>query len=113
MGNYYLYKIGQFLAGILPFGLSNALVMFLCDLHFCFSKTDRQAVENNLKIVLKTDRVESAQVRAVFRSFGRYLLEFFTMTKRLDTAFIANNVKIKNVEYLYEVLTPHLLLHVR
>lgn len=104
MSNYCLYRIGQFLAKILPIQVSLPLVMFLCDLHFCFSKTDRQAVENNLKIVFKTDHVPKSQVRAVFRSFGKYLLEFFTMTKRLQTSFIESNVHIKNIGYLNEVL---------
>jgi len=84
--------------------VSNALVMGLCDIHFCFSKADRQAVENNLKIVLKTDHVPKSQVRAVFHSFGKYLLEFFTMTKRLQPKFIESNVHIKNIEYLNQVL---------
>lgn len=104
MGNYYLYKIARFLAKILPLRVSHALVMFLCDLHFCFSKNDRQAVENNLKIVLKTDRVPRSKVREVFRNFGRYLLEFFTLTKRLCPGYIQSNVHIKNIEYLNEVL---------
>ena len=104
MGNYYLYKIGQFLAKILPYWVSYALVMGLCDLHFCFSKADRQAVENNLKTVLKTDHVSRRQVRMVFRNFGKYLLEFFTMTKRLQPKFIESNVHIKNIQYLNEVL---------
>ncbi|MBF0570408.1 MAG: lysophospholipid acyltransferase family protein [Candidatus Omnitrophica bacterium] len=104
MGNYYLYRIGKFLARILPLGVSNALVMALCDLHYFFSKADRQAVENNLKLVSKTDHVPKAQVRAVFRGFGKYLLEFFTMTKRLRPEFIKSNVHIKNIEYLNEVL---------
>jgi lauroyl/myristoyl acyltransferase len=104
MGNYWLYKIGQFLANSLPFQVAGFFVMCLCDLHYSFSRTDRQAVENNLKIVLKTDHVSQAQVRAVFRSFGKYLLEFFTMTKRLSPAFIESNVHIKNIEYLNEVL---------
>ena len=104
MGNYYLYRIGQFLAKILPVGVSSVLVMFLCDIHFCFSKTDRCAVENNLKIVLKVDHVPKARVRAVFRNFGKYLLEFFTMTKRLQPSFIESNVHINNIEYLNEVL---------
>jgi len=92
------------LANILPFSVSNALVMFLCDLHYCFSKEDRHAVKSNLKILLKTEHVPKAQVRAVFRSFGKYLLEFFTMTKRLQSAFIQSNVQVKNIEYLNEVL---------
>ena len=45
-----------------------------------------------------------AQVRAVFRNFGKYLLEFFTMTRRLQPAFIESNVHINNIEYLNEVL---------
>jgi len=76
----------------------------LCDIHFCLSKSDRQAVEHNLRIVLKTEHVPKAQVRAVFRNFGKYLLEFFTMTKRLQPAFLESNVHIKNIEYLNEVL---------
>jgi len=104
MGNYNLYRVGQFLAKILPLGVSNALVMFLCDLHYSFSKTDRRAVESNLKMVLKTDHVPSSQVRAVFHNFGKYLLEFFTMTRRLSPSFIESNVRINNIEYLNEVL---------
>jgi KDO2-lipid IV(A) lauroyltransferase len=104
MSNYVLYKIGQFLAKILPAPVSCALVMFLCDMHFCFSKTDRQAVEDNLKIVLKTDHVPRRQVRAVFRNFGKYLLEFFTLKERLRPALIESNVHIKNLGYLNEVL---------
>jgi KDO2-lipid IV(A) lauroyltransferase len=104
MGNFYLYRLGQFLAKILPIPVSSFLVMLLCDIHFCFSKTDRQAVEENLKIVFKTDHVPYQAVRAVFRNFGKYLLEFFTMTRRLQPAFIESNVHVKNIEYLNEVL---------
>jgi len=103
MGNYYLYRVGLFLAKILPIRLSGILVMLLCDMHFCFSKTDRLAVENNLKIVYKTTLVPANQVRAVFRSFGKYLLEFFTMSRRLTPAFLESNVHIKNIEYINEV----------
>jgi len=78
--------------------------MFLCDLHYCFSKADRQAVENNLKTVLNVPQVPKDKVRAVFRGFGKYLLEFFTMTRRLSPAFVQANVRINNIEYLNEVL---------
>jgi Kdo2-lipid IVA lauroyltransferase/acyltransferase len=104
MGNLYLYRAGRFLAKILPIAVSSFLVMLLCDIHYCFSRTDRKAVENNLKIVFKTDSVPRAQVRAVFRNFGKYLLEFFTMTRFLQPAFIKTNVQIKNIEYLNEAL---------
>jgi len=104
MGNYYLYRIGQFLARVLPYQVSHVLVMFLCDLHYFFSKNDRQAVENNLKIVYKTGHVPETKVRAVFRNFGSYLLEFFTLTKYLQSDFIKAHVQIKNIEYLNKVL---------
>ena len=104
MGNYYLYRTGLFLARILPFGLSDFLVRTLCDVHFYVSKADRRAVEDNLRIVLKTDHVPPTQVRAVFRNFGKYLLEFFTLSERLNPAFVESNVHIKNIEYLNEVL---------
>src|ERR1039457_7255938 len=99
MGNYYLYRLGQFLANVLPLGLSRFLVRSICDIHFCFSKTDRRAVENNLKIVLKTDQVPYQLVRAVFRDFGQYLLEFFTLTKVLNPGFVESHVRIKNIEF--------------
>jgi len=104
MGNYYLYKIGQFLAKILPLPLSEVMVMALCDLHYQFSKTDRQAVENNLRIVTQRQHVPESEVRAVFRNFGKYLLEFFTLEKRIGKSFIESNVQIEKIEYLNEVL---------
>ena len=104
MSNYYLFKVGQFLARVLPRKMAYAIVMFLCDLHFRFSKRDRRAVENNLKIILGTDHVPPQDVRAVFRYFGQYLLEFFTMTQRLSPEFIQEHVHVNNIEYLNEVL---------
>ncbi len=104
MSNYYIFRIGQFLARILPEPLAMAMVMFLCDLHFYFSGRDRQAVENNLKIILNTDHVPAQNVRAVFRYFGEYLYEFFTMARRLSPEFIRKRIHINNIEYLNEVL---------
>ena len=104
MGNYYLYKIGQFLANALPYRVSHFLVMMLCDLHYSFSGRDRRAVEKNLSVVLGRDNVPHAEVRAVFHNFGKYLLEFFTMTKRLRTGFVDSNVQVKNIDYLNQAL---------
>ncbi len=104
MSNYYLYRTGQFLANILPLSVSTAIVMMLSDLHYCFSRADRQSVENNLKIISQQGQVPAHQARAVFRHFGKYLLEFFTMKKHLTPAFIKSNVKIDHLEYLNEVL---------
>jgi len=104
LGNYHLYRLAKFLAYRLPYKVSHAIVMFLCDMHFYLSKIDRKAVEANLKVVTGQAQVPASQVRAVFRNFGEYLLEFFTMTKRLSPKFIKNNVRFENIEYLNEVL---------
>ncbi|MDE2028425.1 MAG: lysophospholipid acyltransferase family protein [Candidatus Omnitrophica bacterium] len=104
MGNYYLYRMGLFLAGIFPLKVSRVLVRVLCDFHFCFSTTDRRAVENNLKVISGRDEVPAAQVRAVFRNFGQYLLEFFISSRCLKPDFIQSNVRVQNLEHLNEVL---------
>lgn len=104
MGNYHLYKIGLYWAKVLPLGLSRALVRLLCDLHYCFSKADRLAVENNLKVILGKPEVRPKEVRAVFRNFGQYLLEFFVSTTSVKPAFIRSHVHVNNIEHLNDVL---------
>jgi KDO2-lipid IV(A) lauroyltransferase len=104
MVNYYLYRLGQFLAKVLPFGVSRFLVMRLCDMHYLFSKADRLAVENNLKIAYNSDHVPYQDVRAVFRNFGKYLLEFFTLDRHSMPVFIKSHIHVHHVEYLNEVL---------
>jgi KDO2-lipid IV(A) lauroyltransferase len=104
MGNYHLYRFGHFLAKVLPMGLSTTLVMWLCDVHFCISPNDRRAVEKNLKIVCKRERIFPHEVREVFRNFGKYLLEFFTLQRLLGPEFVKTRVDFKNIQYLSEVL---------
>ncbi len=104
MGNFYLYKIGEFLTKYLPLPASYALATFFSDCQYLLSKTDRQAVEYNLKIVLNTDRVPAAMVRHVFRYFGQYLADFFVMPKKLNKEFIKKYVEISGSEHLNEVL---------
>ncbi|MBI3601645.1 MAG: lysophospholipid acyltransferase family protein [Candidatus Omnitrophica bacterium] len=104
MGNFCLYKIGQFLTRHLPLSVSYALAVFLSDCQYLLSKADREAVEANLKVVLNADQVPASMVRDVFHNFGKYLADFFTMTRRLDREFIKNSVQMTGVEHLNEVL---------
>lgn len=104
MGNFYLYKIGEFLTKYLPLPASYALATFLSDSQYLLSKTDRQAVEYNLKIILNTDRVPAAMVRDVFRYFGQYLADFFVMPKKLNKEFIKQYVQISGIDHVNEVL---------
>lgn len=104
MGNYYLYLVAMSITRALPLRVTYALAVFLADIHYFFSKTDRRAVEANLKIVLNADRVASAMVRQVFRNFGKYLAEFLTMTKHFNHAFIRDHVRVSGSEHIDDVL---------
>ncbi|MBF0490555.1 MAG: lysophospholipid acyltransferase family protein [Candidatus Omnitrophica bacterium] len=104
MGNYYLYRIAEFITGYLPLSLSYAVAVFLADCQYFLSKNDRKAVEDNLKNILKTDQVPSYMVRDVFRYFGKHLVDFFTITKRVNKDFIKSSVQISGVEQLNEVI---------
>lgn len=104
MGNYYLYVVAHFFARVLPLPVTYGLATFLADCHFFFSHEDRKAVEENLKVVLKTEHVPPAMVREMFRNFGRYLADFFTMTWNFDENYVKTKVKVENMEYLNDVL---------
>ncbi len=104
MGNYYLYKIAEFFTRYLPLSLSYSIAVLLADCQYLLSKTDREAVRANLEIILNTDKVPAGTVRNVFRDFGKYLADFFTMTNRIDKKFIKESVQISGIEYLNEVL---------
>lgn len=105
MGNYYLYIIAQFAARLLPLKAAYAMAIFMADCHYMLSHSDRRAVEANLKVILKTDQIDPAMVRQVFRNFGKYLADFFTMTKHVNSDFIKTKVRMENMEYLNKVLT--------
>ncbi|MBI4308971.1 MAG: lysophospholipid acyltransferase family protein [Candidatus Omnitrophica bacterium] len=105
MGNYYLYQIASFIARIIPLRMAYALAVRIADLHYLFSRTDRKAVEANLKVILGTDPVPPAMARQVFRNFGKYLADFFTMTKYLNADFIKTRVQVRDSGYLNEALS--------
>ncbi|MEI7998654.1 MAG: lysophospholipid acyltransferase family protein [Candidatus Omnitrophota bacterium] len=104
MGNFYLYKIAVFLVRHLPRSINYALAVFLADCQYLLSSNDREAVSKNLKVILNTNKVPSLMVREVFRNFGKYLVDFFTMTKSLNKDFIKDSVEITGVEYINEAL---------
>ena len=104
MGNYYLYQIAYFITRALPVKFAYALAVLLADAHYFLSPKDRLAVEENLKVALKTTHVKSQDVRAVFHNFGKYLVDFFTMSKRVNKEFLKTQVDVKNAHYLDAVL---------
>ena len=103
MGNYYIYLLGQWLVRILPAKAAYAFAVFISDIHYTFSKIDRAAVRANLTAITGRNAPD-AMVREVFRNFGRYLVDFFTLTKKLTPAYIRDHVECIHMERLDETL---------
>ena len=104
MGNIYLYKLAVFLTRILPISFSYAIAVFLADIQYLLSKADREAVQANLRNILNDQEVSTLMIREVFHNFAKYLVDFFTLTKRIDRKFIAESVDISGVEHLNDVI---------
>lgn len=103
MVKYILYKIAEFIVTRLPLPMAYGFATFFCDLQYLFSFRDRLAVQNNLSIILSSEKHLQTKTRDVFRNFGKYLVEFFCMNKKFDAEFIKNNVKIVNADVLRKV----------
>ena len=105
MLNYILYKIGEFLACILPWRVAYRLGAFLANLQFLISKKDRQAVINNLRVILPNEGDKELYEKAgrVFINFGLYLIEFFRFSK-IDRDYIQKHSFIKGRENLDNAL---------
>ena len=78
--NFLRYRLAQWLSNRLPPSLAFASAERLADLQWRRSAKDRAAVCANLSLLHGRPLSERAPlVREVFRNFGRYLVEFFTM----------------------------------
>jgi len=104
MSFYLLYKLGYFLSNTLPLSGAYWLAERLSDLQYKLAAKDREAVMQNLGIVLKKDAAECRDLaRKVFRSFGSYLVDFFRMPK-LTKNEIEKRVKVEGRENLDNAL---------
>ena len=104
MFKYLMYKFGEFCVNRMPLPLAYRIAMFVSDLHYYLSFRDRKAVHNNLKNIVEDESQVPYLVREVFRNFGKYLVEFFRMKSMVDRQFIKDNIEIKNIEKIQEVL---------
>lgn len=106
MVNYYLYRLGQFIALKLPLKFTYATAIFISDLHHFFSHKDRGKVTANLKAIFpeKTNK-QIAIIRAdLFRNFAKYLVDFFRFEK-LDKDYLEKHIKIENIHHLDAALS--------
>lgn len=85
---YLLYKLGYFLANTLPLRFAYWLAERCSDLQYTLATKDREAVVQNLNIVLKKDMDEcKVLARDVFRNFGLYLVDFFRIPRLKNDDF--------------------------
>lgn len=103
MFNYAYYKLGIYIANRLSLKGAYAFARFVSDLHFIYSRADRVAVLNNLRVILPDKKRILRTAIEVFRNFGIYLVDFFRAQK-IDKETIAKKVKIVNLECVDEAL---------
>jgi KDO2-lipid IV(A) lauroyltransferase len=103
MISYIAYRIGEALSLALPLKTAYKVAVFLADLRYLFAFKDRKIVRENLRAIFpdKTDKEISAIRLRVFHNFAKYLVDFFRF-KKLDAAYIRENVKVENMEYIDE-----------
>ena len=104
MFKYLLYKFGEFCVRHLPVKLSYRWAQWNSDMQYLLSPRDRRSVRNNLRIILNSERDLPDQTRAVFRYFGRYLVDFFRVSKNLDESFIERSVQKRGVSVIEDCL---------
>jgi len=103
---YILYRIGAFLALVLPVKLSYQVACAIADIYCRISAKDREAVVGNLKVVLGDsvdDRKLEETAREVFKNFAKYLVDFFRFAK-IDQNEIKRLVKIEGLEHINSAL---------
>ncbi len=106
MLNYYLYRIGQFIALVLPLRLVYTIAVFLAGLHYIFAFRDRRFVKGNLRVIFpeKSNQELRGISRRVFRNFAKYLVDFFRFEK-LNRQYIDKKIKLENLHYFDAALS--------
>ena len=76
---YVAYRLAQGLSARLPSSLAVQCAVRLADAWSWCAVQERAAIRLNLSMVLGTAAPRPSLIREVFRNFGRYLVEFFTI----------------------------------
>lgn len=79
---YYGYRVAQWLSTSLPPATAFTWAQRVADAHWRRSRRDRAIVQQNLSTITGSPVSHEAPIiREVFRNFGRYVVEFFTIHK--------------------------------
>lgn len=105
MFQFFVYKLANFLATTLPLKAGYKLAEFVSTAQYLLSRTDRNAVKNNLKAIFpeRSDKEINKITKQVFINFGKYLTDFLRFSK-IDISFVKSRIKIEGLNYVDEVL---------
>ena len=103
MIQYFLYRIAQFLVTSLPLGASYWIADRLADLHFSFSVKSRRQVFKNLQWIYDGVFFSNEKARTVFHNFGRYLVDFLSVT-RIPREVFFKRMPIEGLEHIQGAL---------
>ncbi len=104
---YFVFCTGFFLIKIFPLKVCYGVAEVVARLYYIFASKDKEALRENLRVVLGEDvsPVEiDAHVLGVFRNFGKYLADFFKFS-RLREEYILEHIEIKGLNYLDKYLS--------
>jgi Kdo2-lipid IVA lauroyltransferase/acyltransferase len=95
MYSFLIYRLGQFLALVLPLRAAYLVAAFIARLQYLLSKRDRWIVFGNLRAVFPSeDEVNLHRMaKKVFVNFAKYLVDFFRFEK-LDKKFLEEKIKV-------------------
>ena len=102
---YLLYKIGLLLLHTVSKETAYNIVSFIAKIKYRISKKDREIVKENLRIAKPdtSEKVISLLAEGVFKNFGRYLVDFFSLGEK-GKDFLEKNVHLEGLENIDEVL---------
>jgi len=101
---YFLYRIGQWLALIMPHRIAYKVGAFLTGFKYIFCRGEIKAMRSNLKIILGENHPGIRKYpRQIYANFGKYLTDFFRAEK-MDRKFIEKFVSIENLDYIDKAL---------
>jgi len=103
--NYYIYRLGKFLASSLPLSAAYLVAAFLGRVYYFLAFRDRRSVKLNLQYILPqaSARQRRRISRKLFANFAKYLVDFFRLEK-IDRKFIDENIQIENLHWLDQAL---------
>ncbi len=108
MIDWILYKIGKFIALVIPLKASYWIASLIGRARFYLSSKDRDIVLSNMKVIVSGADENTLRVlsREVFENFAKSIVDFFRFSK-VDADFVQEHVEINNIEYLDSALKDY------